>query len=305
MVAGRVKRLASSRAAPSWPAPMLAEITSTRVGSPGRTGGRRSRRLRTTGQRSVPVPAGREPREGGPMSTAGQERPGGDHTTGPSGDAPGTLRGPIRGSARQPAGSVLWRVRPTGPAASFGSTKTLPPGGLPCSCRWRSATFSIGRSPSYRDRPAVIDEPGVPGSLGTLTYGELDARARGMALALEELDVGFGERVAIVSPNAARFQIAFFGVSGYGRVLVPDQLPARTGRDPLRRRALRRDRAARRPGVRCRLGRRHRQAPHRPGRSRRRPALRACPPGSRAPALGARRSCHRQHQLHERNDRPA
>ena len=27
--------------------------------------------------------------------------------------------------------------------------------------------------------------------------------------------------MAIVSPNAARFQIAFFGVSGYGRVLVP------------------------------------------------------------------------------------
>ncbi len=30
-----------------------------------------------------------------------------------------------------------------------------------------------------------------------------------------------GERVAIVSPNAARFGILFFGVSGYGRVLVP------------------------------------------------------------------------------------
>ncbi len=30
-----------------------------------------------------------------------------------------------------------------------------------------------------------------------------------------------GERVAIVSPNAARFQILYFGVSGYGRVLVP------------------------------------------------------------------------------------
>jgi acyl-CoA synthetase (AMP-forming)/AMP-acid ligase II len=73
----------------------------------------------------------------------------------------------------------------------------------------------------YRDRPAVIDEPGVPGSLGTITYGELDARARGMAVALDELGVGFGQRVAIVSPNAARFQIAFFGVSGYGRVLVP------------------------------------------------------------------------------------
>ncbi len=74
---------------------------------------------------------------------------------------------------------------------------------------------------AYRDRPAITDEPGVPGSLGTLTYAEVEARARGMALTLDELGVGFGQRVAIVSPNAARFQIAFFGVSGYGRVLVP------------------------------------------------------------------------------------
>jgi fatty-acyl-CoA synthase len=73
----------------------------------------------------------------------------------------------------------------------------------------------------YADRPGVIDEPDPPGSFGSLTYGELDARARGLALALDELGVGFGERVAIVSPNAARFQIAFFGVSGYGRILVP------------------------------------------------------------------------------------
>ncbi len=84
----------------------------------------------------------------------------------------------------------------------------------------------------FRDRPAVIDEPDVPGSLGTLTYGELDARARGMALTLEELGVGLGQRVAIVSPNSARFQIAFFGVSGYGRVLVP--INYRLGPDEVR-----------------------------------------------------------------------
>ena len=73
----------------------------------------------------------------------------------------------------------------------------------------------------YPDRTAVIDEPGTPGSFGTLTYAELDARARGMAVALDELGVGYGERVAIVSPNAARFAVSFYGVSGYGRVLVP------------------------------------------------------------------------------------
>ena len=73
----------------------------------------------------------------------------------------------------------------------------------------------------YPDRTAVVDEPGVPGSLGRLTYGDLAARARGMAIALDGMGVEHGERVAIVSPNAARFLIAFYGVSAYGRVLVP------------------------------------------------------------------------------------
>jgi fatty-acyl-CoA synthase len=73
----------------------------------------------------------------------------------------------------------------------------------------------------YGGRPAVIDEPGTAGSLGTLTYADLESRARGMAIALDRLGVAHGERVALVSPNAARFQIAYFGVSGYGRVLVP------------------------------------------------------------------------------------
>src|SRR5260221_1851750 len=73
----------------------------------------------------------------------------------------------------------------------------------------------------YADRPAVFDEPGTQGSLGALSYRQLAGRAAGMALALDELGVAHGERVAIVSPNAARFQIAYFGVSGYGRVLVP------------------------------------------------------------------------------------
>jgi acyl-CoA synthetase (AMP-forming)/AMP-acid ligase II len=73
----------------------------------------------------------------------------------------------------------------------------------------------------YGQRTAVVDEPSVPGSFGTLTYGELEARARGMALALDDLGVEPGERVAIVSPNSGRFLTSYFGVSGYGRILVP------------------------------------------------------------------------------------
>src|ERR1700678_2337628 len=73
----------------------------------------------------------------------------------------------------------------------------------------------------HGSRVAAVDEPGVPGSLGSLTYTELEARARGMALALDHLEVAHGERVAIVSPNSARFLTSYFGVSGFGRILVP------------------------------------------------------------------------------------
>jgi acyl-CoA synthetase (AMP-forming)/AMP-acid ligase II len=74
----------------------------------------------------------------------------------------------------------------------------------------------------FPDGLGVVDEPDPPGgSLGSLTYGEIARRARGMAGALDAMGVGIGERVAIVSPNAARFLISFYGTSPYGRVLVP------------------------------------------------------------------------------------
>jgi acyl-CoA synthetase (AMP-forming)/AMP-acid ligase II len=74
----------------------------------------------------------------------------------------------------------------------------------------------------YGDRVAVVDEPDQPArSLGVLTYHEVAERARAQAAALDELGVGSGERVAMVSHNAARLLIALFGVSGSGRILVP------------------------------------------------------------------------------------
>jgi acyl-CoA synthetase (AMP-forming)/AMP-acid ligase II len=75
----------------------------------------------------------------------------------------------------------------------------------------------------YRDRTGVVDEPGPgqDGGLGTLTYGALAARARGIAAGFDELGVGLGERVAVVSHNSARLLESFFSVCSYGRVLVP------------------------------------------------------------------------------------
>ena len=74
----------------------------------------------------------------------------------------------------------------------------------------------------YGDRVGIIDEPDQPAvSLGSLTWNEVARRARAQAAALEDVGVLEGERVAIVSHNSARLMTSFFGVSGYGRVLVP------------------------------------------------------------------------------------
>ena len=74
----------------------------------------------------------------------------------------------------------------------------------------------------YGDRIAVIDEPDQPAvSWGSMTYREMAEKARAQAAGLDALGVPHGARVAVVSQNSARLLTAFFGVSGYGRVLVP------------------------------------------------------------------------------------
>ena len=74
----------------------------------------------------------------------------------------------------------------------------------------------------YGDRVAAVDEPDQPAaSWGEITYRRMAELSRAQAAALDYLGVGHGERVAIVSQNAARLLTAFFGVSAYGRVLVP------------------------------------------------------------------------------------
>jgi acyl-CoA synthetase (AMP-forming)/AMP-acid ligase II len=74
----------------------------------------------------------------------------------------------------------------------------------------------------YGDREAIVDEPNPPGGgLGRITYGQFAAMSRSLAAALDDLGVAESERVAIVSPNAARFLVSLFGVSVYGRVIVP------------------------------------------------------------------------------------
>ena len=74
----------------------------------------------------------------------------------------------------------------------------------------------------YGERTGVIDEPNQPApSLGELSYAEIGALAKRQAAKLDELGIGVGDRVAIVSHNSARLLTSFFGVAGTGRVLVP------------------------------------------------------------------------------------
>jgi acyl-CoA synthetase (AMP-forming)/AMP-acid ligase II len=74
----------------------------------------------------------------------------------------------------------------------------------------------------YPDRIGLVDEPDQPAApWDALTYREMAERAQAQAAALDELGVGQGERVAVVSHNSARLLTSFYGVSGYGRILVP------------------------------------------------------------------------------------
>ena len=74
----------------------------------------------------------------------------------------------------------------------------------------------------YADRVGVVDEPDQPADpMPDLTYADVAALAERQAARLDELGIEVGERVAIVSHNAARMLVSFFGVCGSGRVLVP------------------------------------------------------------------------------------
>jgi fatty-acyl-CoA synthase len=75
---------------------------------------------------------------------------------------------------------------------------------------------------AYPERIALVDEPeqtALPWA--PLTFAGLAATARAQAAGLDRLGVAPGERVAIISHNSARLLTSFYGVSGWGRILVP------------------------------------------------------------------------------------
>ena len=124
----------------------------------------------------------------------------------------------------------------------------------------------------YGDRCGVVDEPDQPAaSLGSLTYRrDRRRRARRRPPGSTRSGVGVGERVAIVSHNAARLLTSLFGVSGSGADPRADQLPPQRRGGRLHRRALGRVGAPRRPRARRGAGRGRGQAPVRARRGVRR-----------------------------------
>jgi fatty-acyl-CoA synthase len=86
-----------------------------------------------------------------------------------------------------------------------------------------SADFLDRAAQVYPQRTGVVDEPGSfqDGGLGRVSYEQLAARSAGLAAGLDALGVRRGERVAVVSHNSARLLELFFGVTAWGRVLVP------------------------------------------------------------------------------------
>lgn len=74
----------------------------------------------------------------------------------------------------------------------------------------------------YPDRVAIVDEPDQPADpMPEITYGELGDIRRQMGVAMDEMGIPMGGRVAMVSHNAGRLLSSFFGVSGNGRIFVP------------------------------------------------------------------------------------
>jgi len=111
---------------------------------------------------------------------------------------------------------------PTVPAASEATTLTEV-------LEWHAARHA------NRLHLTVLQDEATP--LGTLTYGELAARARQFAFGLIARDVSPGDRVGLMLPTSIEFFVAFFGILYAGAIPVPIYPPMRLSQleDHLRR----------------------------------------------------------------------
>jgi fatty-acyl-CoA synthase len=74
----------------------------------------------------------------------------------------------------------------------------------------------------YPDRVAIVDEPDQPAPpLPDLTWRQVADMRRSMGVAMDEMGLPMGARVAVLGANAARFIMLYYGVCGNGRIVVP------------------------------------------------------------------------------------
>ncbi len=128
--------------------------------------------------------------------------------------------GPARGRAALEAPPIP--PLPTVPPASEAQT-------LIEVLEWHEA-----RHPDRLHLSVLQDEATI---LGSLTYAELAAKARTVAVGLASHDVSPGDRVAVMLPTSIDFFIAFFGILYAGAIPVPIYPPMRLSQleDHLRR----------------------------------------------------------------------
>ncbi len=65
------------------------------------------------------------------------------------------------------------------------------------------------------------DSPALRLGEFSMSYGELDAAARGVATALTDRGVGHNDTVAVLIPNVPEYTIAYFGILYAGATVVP------------------------------------------------------------------------------------
>ena len=87
-------------------------------------------------------------------------------------------------------------------------------------------TFVDRAEHNYPDRVAIVDEPDQPADAWPdLTFGDIARKGREFAAGMDQLGIGFGERIAVVSHNAARLQHQPFNAGSLSWVSVPLACP--------------------------------------------------------------------------------
>jgi acyl-CoA synthetase (AMP-forming)/AMP-acid ligase II len=84
------------------------------------------------------------------------------------------------------------------------------------------ADFLDRAATAFADSPAIVDEPDQPApAVADTNYGTVGERVRAWQAGFDELGIGAGQRIAVVSHNSARLLELLHAVPASGRICVP------------------------------------------------------------------------------------